>query len=76
MTFPTLYTGIIPIMLALFLVGTLIHPSTHAESSFQICVNGKCEIVSDYEGYENKNTCVNEDCTTDLPTNSSIYEVN
>jgi hypothetical protein len=66
----------IPILLALMVGGTHILPSTNAESSFQICVNGKCEIVSDYEGYQNKNTCVNEDCTLDLPTNSSIYEVN
>jgi len=63
-------------MLSLFSVGILILPTTHAETSFQICVNGKCEIVSDYEGYHNKNTCVNEDCSHDLPTNSSNHEVN
>jgi hypothetical protein len=63
-------------MVSLFLVGNLNIPSVHADTTFQICVNGKCEIVSDYEGYQNKNTCVNEDCSPEIPTNSSIHELN
>jgi hypothetical protein len=41
-----------------------------------MCVNDKCEIVADYGEYQHRNTCVNEDCSDDLPTNSSIDEVN
>ena len=63
-------------MVSLFLVSTVHIPSAHADTTFQICVNGKCEIVSDYEGYQNKNTCVNEDCSPEIPTNSTIHGVN
>jgi len=74
-TFVALY-GVIPIMLSLLSVGTHILPSTHAETSLQICVNGKCEIVSDYEGYHNKNSCINEDCSPDLQSNRTNHDVN
>ena len=50
--------------------------NAHADTTFQICVNGKCEIVADYGEYQHRNTCVNEDCSLDLPTTSSIDEVN
>jgi len=71
-----IFYGLIPVVFSLFLVDTLILPSTYADTAFQICVNGKCEIVSDFDGYQNTNKCVNEDCSSDLPTNSSIHEVN
>lgn len=59
-------------MLSLILVGTLIPSSAQADTSSQICVNGKCEIVADYGEYQQRYMCVNEDCSRDLPTKSSI----
>ncbi|MDP9490393.1 MAG: hypothetical protein M3P28_09395 [Thermoproteota archaeon] len=49
--------------------------SAQADATFQICINNKCEMVSDYDGYQNKKKCINDDCSPDLPTNSSIDEV-
>jgi len=63
-------------MLPLILVGMFILSNAHADTTFQICVNGKCEIVADYGEYQHRNTCVNEDCSLDLPKTSSIDEVN
>jgi hypothetical protein len=65
-----------PLTLTLILVGAFILSSAHADTTFQMCVNDKCEIVADYGEYQHRNTCVNEDCSGDLPTNSSIDEVN
>jgi hypothetical protein len=28
--------------------------SAQVDATFQICINNKCEMVSDYDGYQNK----------------------
>jgi hypothetical protein len=50
--------------------------SAQVDATFQIYINNKCEMVSDYDGYQNKKKCINEDCSPDLPTNIPIDEVN
>lgn len=66
---------ILPLVVSLFLIYTSNLLSVNADSPLQICVNGKCEMTSDYEGYHNKKTCINENCNPDIMTNSSISEV-
>jgi hypothetical protein len=71
-----LYGLIIPLAVSLLLVGMLTLVSEQADATLQICINNKCEMVSDYDGYQNKKKCINEDCNPDLSTNSSINELN
>ena len=75
MRFSTVCGLIIPLAVSLLLIDTIGLLSAHADSSIQFCVNGKCEMISDHEGYLNKKTCINENCNPDFPTNSSITEV-
>jgi len=75
MRFSAVYGLIIPLAISLLLVGMLILISAQADATLQICINNKCEMVSDYDGYQNKKKCINEECSPDLPTNSSIEEV-
>lgn len=75
MRFSIVYGLIIPLAVSLLLIYTPNLLSVNADSSIQICVNGKCEMMSDYKGYHDKKTCVNENCNPDIPTNSSISEV-
>jgi len=63
----------IALTFSLLVVGML---SAQADATFQICINNKCDIVSDYDGYQNEKKCINEDCSPDLPTNGSTDEVN
>ena len=72
MRFSAVYGFIIPTAVPLLLVGMLSLLSSQADATFQICINNKCEMVSDYDGYQNKKKCINEDCSLDLRTNSSI----
>jgi hypothetical protein len=74
--FSAVYGLIIPLTASLLLVGMLNLLSAQVDATFQICINNKCEMVSDYDGYQNKKKCINEDCSPDLPSNSSIDEVN
>ena len=38
----------------------------------QICINGKCKMVSEHDGYHSQNTCIDDKCSTDmLGTNST-----
>jgi hypothetical protein len=74
--FSAVYGLIIALTFSLLVVGLLSLLSAQADATFQICVNNKCDIVSDYDGYQNKKKCINADCSPDLPTNSSLDEVN
>jgi hypothetical protein len=73
--FSTVCGLIVPLAVSLLLVGMLNLLSAQADATLQICINNKCEMVSDYDGYQNKKKCINEDCSPDLPTNSPIDEV-
>ncbi|MGE5684474.1 MAG: hypothetical protein ACM3ZS_04945 [Nitrososphaerota archaeon] len=75
MRFSTVYGLIIPLVFSLLLVGMLNLFSAQADATLQICINNNCEMVSDYDGYHNKKKCINEDCSRDLPTNSSTDKV-
>ena len=75
MRFSTVYGLIIPLAFSLLLVGMLSLFSAQADATLQFCINNNCEMVSDYDGYQNKKKCINEDCSPDLPTNGSTDEV-
>jgi len=74
--FSAVYGLSMTLAISLLLVGMLSLLSAQADATFQICINNKCEMISDYDGYQNNKKCINEDCSPDLPTNSSIDEVN
>lgn len=64
---PLLFLGlIIPLVSSLVLVVAINQLNANADTTFQICVNGKCKMVSDYEGYRGQKICINEDCDPDL----------
>lgn len=75
MRFSTVSGLIIRLIVSLLLIYTPNLMSVNADSSLQICVNGKCEMMSDHEGYHNKKTCINENCNPDILINSSMSEV-
>lgn len=70
MRYSAVYGLFIPTAVSLLLVGMLSLLSAQADATFQICINNKCEMVSDYDGYQNKKKCINEDCNPDLQTNA------
>jgi len=77
MKFATAIFGlIIPLVSSLVLVVAISQLNAHADTTFQICVNGKCKMVSDYEGYSSQKKCINEDCGPDLLGNNSTEKVN
>lgn len=77
MKFATAIFGlIIPLVSSLVLVVAINQLNAYADTTFQICVNGKCKMVSDYEGYNTQKTCINEDCGPDLLGNKSTDKVN
>jgi hypothetical protein len=46
--------------------------NTYAEPAMQLCINGKCKMVSEHDGYHSQNTCIDDKCSTDmLGTNST-----
>jgi hypothetical protein len=60
------YGLIIFLSASLLFVGTLNLLIAQVDAvTFQICINNKCEMVSDYDGYQNKKKCINEDCSPD-----------
>ena len=73
---PALFGLIIPLVSSLVLVVTINQLNAYADTTFQICVNGKFKMVSDYEGYRSQKTCINEDCDPDLLGNNSRDKVN
>lgn len=77
MKFATAIFGlIIPLVSSLVLVVVLDQLNVYADTTVQICVNGKCKMVSDYEGYSSQKKCINEDCGPDLLGNNSTEKVN
>jgi hypothetical protein len=71
------YGLIIFLSASLLFVGTLNLLIVQVDAiTFQICINNKCEMVSNYDGYQNKKECINEYCSQDLPTNASLKEIN
>ena len=73
---PALSGLIIPLVSLLVLVVTINQLNAYADTTFQICVNGKFKMVSDYEGYCSQKTCINEDCGPDLLGDNSTHKVN
>jgi hypothetical protein len=73
---PALFGLIIPLISSLVLVVAINRINAYADTTFQICVNGKFKMVSDYEGYRSQKTCINEDCDPDLLGNNSRGKVN
>jgi hypothetical protein len=46
--------------------------NTYAEPAMQLCIKGKCKMVSEHDGYHSQNTCIDDKCSTDmLGTNST-----
>lgn len=77
MKFATAIFGlIIPLVSSWVLVVVLDQLNVYADTTVQICVNGKCKMVSDYEGYSSQKKCINEDCGPDLLGNNSTEKVN
>lgn len=80
MKFATAIFGlIIPLVSSLVLVVLVVainQLNAYADTTFHICVNGKCKMVSDYEGYSSQKTCINEDCGPDLLGDNSTHKVN
>jgi hypothetical protein len=73
---PALFGLIIPLVSSLVLVVAINQLNAYADTTFQICVNGKIKMVSDYEGYRGQKTCINEDGDSDLLSNNSRDKVN
>ena len=52
MRFSAVYGLIIPLAASLLLVSMLSLLSAHPDATLQICINNKCGMVSDYDGYQ------------------------
>ena len=63
---PALFGLIIPLISSLVLVVAINQLNAYADTTFEICVNGKFKMVSDYEGYRRQKTYIDEDCDPDL----------
>ena len=73
---PAFFGLIIPLISSLVLLVAINQLNAYADTTFQICINGKCKMVSDYEGYRSQKICINEDCGPDLLGNNSTDKVN
>jgi hypothetical protein len=51
---PALFGLIIPLVSSLVLVVAINQINEYANTTFETCVNSKCKMVSDYEGYRNQ----------------------
>jgi len=52
-------------MVALIISISRVH--TYGESSMQVCINGKCEMVSNHDRYRVENTCEKDECNISSP---------
>jgi hypothetical protein len=54
------------------------HPNTYAEpeATMEICINGKCKMVSDHDGYHSQETCINDECSKDMLRTNSTDKIN
>jgi len=54
------------------LIISIIQVHTYGESTMQVCINGKCEMVSNHDGYHVENTCEKDECKANShPINST-----
>jgi len=62
----------------LALVISVNHLNTYAEpeATMEICINGKCKMVSDHDGYHSQKTCINNECSTDMLRSNSTDKLN
>jgi len=60
------------------LVISVNHLNTYAEpeATMEICINGKCKMVSDHDGYHSQKTCINDECSTDMLHTNSADKIN
>jgi len=52
------------------------HLNIYAEPTMQICINGKCKMVSEHDGYHSEKTCINDKCSTDMLHTNSTDKIN
>ncbi|TLX90510.1 MAG: hypothetical protein E6K94_06955 [Thaumarchaeota archaeon] len=52
--------------ITLSLVVSINHLTAFGEPTMELCINGKCKMVSGHHGYHSQKTCINDKCGTEM----------